>query len=443
MSNIKKVIIISIVLLVIILLILGIVLLITINKNVPDEIPREPIEIDTSLHKVTDKSDFFTVKTCINKFYSYLYNNESDEYKIMDEETMKFVEQQNNKRAEAIYSMLDNEYIEYKNINKDNIFDIITRTNKSNIQISEMLVSQRDANTAVYFVYGILQDEKTKKNTDFKIMIKVDMKNETFKVLLQDYMEAKFNNIIIGQKLNIPDFSDISNDMYNIFDYQIVSEEDYVNHIFNEFKYNLMYDNQMLYNKLELEYAKKRFANFNEFDEYIKNNIRNFVTMKLDKYQKNQFDNYTQYVLIDQNGNYYIFNEKAVMDYKVILDTYTIDLPQFIEKYNNSSDAEKVLLNIQKVFEAINTGDYRYVYNKLDATFKQNNFPTEDAFEAYVKQNFYKNNSIGYSNYKTSGDLHVYEISIKDKNNETSPTKTKNFIMKLKEGTDFVMSFNI
>ena len=165
--------------------------------------------------------------------------------------------------------------------------------------------------------------------------------------------------------------------------------------------------------------------------------------MKLNAYQINEYENYTQYVCKDQNENYYIFNETGIMDYTVILDTYTIDLPQFIEKYNNSTDAEKVLLNIQKVFEAINHGDYGYVYDKLDNEFKQNNFPTETEFENYIKQNLYENNSISYGKYKTSGDLHIYDINIKNKDDENSITKTKNIIMRLEEGTDFVMSFNV
>lgn len=51
------------------------------------------------------------------------------------------------------------------------------------------------------------------------------------------------------------------------------------------------------------------------------------------------------------------------MNFTVILDTYTIDLPEFTEKYTKASDEEKVLLNIQKGFTAINDKDYRYVYN--------------------------------------------------------------------------------
>ena len=137
-----------------------------------------------------------------------------------------------------------------------------------------------------------------------------------------------------------------------------------------------------------------------------------------------------------------MFNENGVMDFKMILDTYTIDLPQFIEKYNQANDETKVALNLQKVFEAINDEDYNYVYNKLDDTFKQNNFPTLESFEEYVKNNFYSKNTITKANYTMENDMYVYGLNISNADNENEFI-TKEFIVKLEEETDFVMSFNI
>lgn len=214
----------------------------------------------------------------------------------------------------------------------------------------------------------------------------------------------------------------------------------------NDFKTDMIYNLEDAYDKLDAEYKEKKFPKIDDFKEYIDKQKERIMGISIDKYQiinEEGENNKYEYVITDKDGRYYIFNISAVMQYTVILDTYTLDLPQFIEKYNSSSDEEKVLLNIQKVFEAINDGDYRYVYNKLDPTFRQTNFPTEDSFATYVKQNFYENNSLSYSNYKTSGDLHIYEMKIKDKENEANPEKTKTFIMQLKEGTDFVMSFNV
>ena len=177
----------------------------------------------------------------------------------------------------------------------------------------------------------------------------------------------------------------------------------------------------------------------------MKNNEEKYSKLRLDKYQISKEDDYIKYVCIDQNGNYYIFtqNEDDLVGYNIILDTYTIDLPEFIEKYNSVEENEKVLLNIQKIFLAINSGDYNYVYNKLDNTFKSNNFPTLSQFEEYAKQNFYANNKVSYGKYQKNGEVYVYNIQISDADNLQQAIIRKTFVMQLKEGTDFVMSFSV
>ena len=79
------------------------------------------------------------------------------------------------------------------------------------------------------------------------------------------------------------------------------------------------------------------------------------------------------------------------------------------------------------------------MYSKLDETFKKSNFSSEDAFKKYAEQNF-GNKRLEYESSKQEGDLYISDITIKE--NETSIAQKK-IIMKLLDGTDFVMSFNI
>jgi hypothetical protein len=54
------------------------------------------------------------------------------------------------------------------------------------------------------------------------------------------------------------------------------------------------------------------------------------------------------------------------MDYKLILDEYTIDLPEFTEKYKKAAPQEKVGMNIEKIISAINNKDYgKYRFNQV------------------------------------------------------------------------------
>ena len=213
-----------------------------------------------------------------------------------------------------------------------------------------------------------------------------------------------------------------------------------------DIKTDLLYNTEDAYEKLNIEYKQEKFPTLESFQKYVEENRDRINSITISSYQRfareDGKDGY-QLVVIDTNNNYYIFNITAVMQYDVILDIYTVDIPMFIEQYNEASDAEKTIFNLQKVFSAINNKDYQYVYNKLDSTFKQNNFPTLVDFETYAENTFYDNNSVGYTNYQTSGNLHIYELKITDKSNATSQAITKNFIMQLLDGTDFVMSFSV
>lgn len=441
--NIKKIIILLTVLLIIILITLVILIIYGKYEKKYEYDPQTnniPIEVVSSLKKVNIRNNYYMVKSCVEKFYQYLTKTNINEYRIIDEETQEYEEKV---KKQAIYDMLDEKYIQFKDITVDNIFEQIQLIEESTVIIEEMYVSQQDENMSGYIVYGKLRNNNTKENTDFQLLIEVDMLNRTFGVIMQDYITTNIGKIEEGSTLNFELEAAIEKNTYNTFNYKNITEETYITDIFNQYKDNMMNDYEKAYKKLDEEYSKKRFVTYQEFENYAKNRARESLEMQLSKYQVTNYEGYTQYTCIDENNNYYIFYVTDIMQYTVLLDTYTINLPQFTEKYNNASDSEKVLLNIQKIFSAINDGDYNYVYNKLDSTFKQNNFPTLESFSNYIKQNFYENNSIGYSNYQTSGNLHIYEISIKDKNNEANPTITKNFIMQLKDGTDFVMSFNV
>ena len=441
--NKKKIIILLLILLTLILVLLLIVTMYgNYEKKYEYDKPSDniPVEIVSTIEEVKVRNNYYAARSCVEKFYQYCTKINTDNYKIVDEETIGAEE---TIRKQAVYEMLDERYIKYKNITEQNIFEQIPTIEESTINIEEMYMSQKNVDISAYIVYGELKNNKTGEKRNFNILVEMDMLNRTFNIILQDYIDKNIGEILQGKNLNfeLPDI--IEKNTYNIFDYKNISDEDYITDIFNEFKDYMMNDYECAYKRLDEEYSKKRFTSYEEFENYANNSDRKSLEMQLDKYQITNKNEYTQYTCIDQNNKYYIFYVTGIMDYTVILDTYTIDLPEFTEKYNNASDAEKVLMNIQRVFDAINDKDYRYVYNKLDATFRQNNFPTEADFENYIKQNFYENNTIAYSNYKTSGDLHIYEISIKDKNNENNKAKTKNFIMQLKEGTDFVMSFNV
>ena len=426
----KKFILILIVLL--ILLLIAMVILLKCFKvreekyvaDPPIEIPQR--EIETNLSKVTNVSNYYAVKSCVDKFYTYY--------------AMSF---ENNSYSENLYNILDTEYLTFKNITKDNILKQLPKINNSVIDIENMYVSEEQNDMYIYIVDGALRETITSQITNFRIMINIDSSNRTFSVLLDDYIKSKYPKLNLNDKLTVNVSSIPIKGTDNLYEFNNISESTYVSDLFSKYKEEILFNTNFAYDNLDEEYRNKRFGSLEEFNKYVKSNVKNNVTMKVSKYNKTVNDGITQYVCLDQNGREYIFKETAVMDYKMILDTYTIDLPEFVEKYNNAQDNQKVLMNIQKVFEAINAGDYKYVYSKLDDTFKQNNYAQLSNFEQYVKNNLYVNNTVGYKDYQKNGYIYVYNIQLTDATGVNSKIIKMKVVMALQQGTDFVLSFSI
>lgn len=423
-------------------LILCIVLLIFLNRERNNqenmELENDIIYSDKIEESVMEKREnlesYYILEQCVYAYLDSINVNNSSYYGYnKNNEYVKITDENN-----IIYNLLSKEYIENNNIVAGNLDNYIDKLEKKVFYIPLKTKFIESDNLYKYAVYGYITDIYNEYIKDILIIVNLDFNNSTFSI------EPVQENINIENiELDVNKLESIEENENNKFSYIQVNEETISSKYLDYYKKMLLSNVNEAYERLNEDYKKNKFKSIELFKEYIKNNRDEILSASLNKYQVNKFDDYTQYICIDQNNNYYIFKETDLQQYTVILDTYNIDLPQFTEKYNSSTNAEKVLLNIQKVFEAINDGDYNYVYNKLDSTFKQNNFPTLDSFETYIKQNFYQNNSIGYSNYQTSGDLHIYEISITNSDDENSKVITKNFIMQLKDGTDFVMSFNV
>lgn len=427
----RKKLMIIILILIVILLILSIFLIKQIENynstdyNTNTEFEQQIIyETSREMKEETNRNKYYAVSNIVKTYMRSINNLNKEE--IEDSTT-------------ALYSILDKNYISEFNINEEyikNKFNIYTYNEK--VYIDNMYELEINASINIFIIYG------TTINTQesFVLMVKTDSQNNTFSIFPDEYIQKYgYSNKSDANEINIDD-SQIEKNNYNSFEYTNVSNEQMIIYYFEDIK-NKVFEDNGLYNLLDKNYLEKKFENIDEFNIYLDKMKSEIMQRNIVNFQVNNYDGYNQYVLIDQKGDYYIVNETAVMQYTVILDTYTIDLPQFIEQYNNATDAEKVLMNIQKVFAAINDGDYNYVYNKLDNTFKQNNFPTLENFETYIKENLYENNSISYTNYQTNANLHIYEINIKNADVENSSVITKNFIMQLLDGTDFVMSFNV
>lgn len=443
----KKKVVIVIVVLLILLIIIGVIIVfkinkLSINKNIINELETNTV-IEESIETVSDYNLFYTIETLIQKYETFLHLNYEQQLNELNQPSVAAVYgiTTQEEKSNAIINLLDNEFIKEYKINTGNVIEILGQyTNGVEVKIMKMnILKSINKNVSAYSVSTEITNVEDREKISAMFIVKLDNINTTFSIypiINNEYSsldEINVDNTIEKIEKN-------SNNIYVLMEY---NESQVATKYFQEYKNLMLSNSKDAYNKLDEEYKNKRFGSVENFIEYVNNKTKYIENSQIMKYQVEEKDDYKEYTCMLTDGKYWIIRESKPANYTVILDTYTIDLPQFIEKYNSSTDAEKVLLNVQKVFEAINDGDYRYVYNKLDPTFRQNNFPTETDFKNYIKQNFYTSNNFEFSNYKSSGNLHIYDISFTDKNNASSEKKTKNFIMQLKEGTDFVMSFNV
>lgn len=430
MNNIKK----SIIVILVIIIILAIII-ISILKKYEDK-PHEEFSmpygderiIQKEITRVNKNIDYYSIKLIAQSYLESIISQDTD----------------------TLYNILDLDTMKQENINKD---DIITKLDNTIIKedndiehyrfiIEDMYLSESDGNIVTYFVYVKVINSKSEKVMPTSFMVETDIENDTYYILPYEYMYNKgYLNIEEGKeyKTNI---TKIENNSYNEIEYDEPDEYTIILNLMSKLTDELVYDLDNSYNLFSDEYKKAKFDTLDEYKKYMKKNIRYIISSSIEKYQINEFDEYTEYICIDQYGNYYIFKETGVMNYTLQLDTYTIDSQEFIEKYNKGSEQLKVGMNLEKIFQALNRKDYEYIYKKLHNTFKTNNFPTLQSFEDYMEENFFDMNKIDYGKFEEKSGVYIYEVNITDATEIEENTIEKSFIVQLNEGTDFAISFN-
>lgn len=372
---------------------------------------------------VDDRNMFFVVKNIVKTYLTSIGRQEKSK----------------------LISFISTNYIKEENINVDNVLDKIKEedieyTDNYEFIINKIYFAEENDLINTYFIEMFYYNLNTNKKYETKLMVQLDPVNMTFQIIPYNYMKEKeYDKLNIGDSYNAT-VKEIANKKDNNYKLVPIPKNTMADRYFSTYVEYLKNDKEASYNLLDKEYREKRFGNINKYLEYIKKaDLENIVISKSQVYD---YDEYTKYVCIDTEGRYYIFNENSVMDYSIILDTYTLDLPEFLEKYNSTNEQGKVLLNIQKFMDAINSYDYSYAYNCLSNGFKTNYFKTEQQFEEYIKTNFYKKNNVSYESLEEQSGLYKYKLKITNKENE-SESITKTFIVKLNDGTDFEMSFNV
>lgn len=443
MEKSKKVLIILLILLIMIgIIVFALIQLEQANKSKTENDISQVEDIQgKSFEEIKDYKTYFSVKEVINNYITYMKQINGDEYVDTSRLNMtkaEVAEAMQEDGLDAIKSILDDDY--KKNVSDNSIIQIQNQYKQNGTYDKEVTYSLNIDNVYECQLTNniiITLAEAKLNGKELNVLVKFDNKNNTYSMFLDDYVSKyNYNKNMDKKDFNISKNEIIKNSYNN--NIKVDDSEVYViTQYFSDFRMKMLNDTEVAYRELDSDYAQKKFGDYSNFQNYINENKESITYAGINKYQIVENSDNKEYICIDENGKYYIFVESGIGKYTVVLDTYTIDLPEFLTKYNSSNERIKVGMNIQKVFDAINDKDYEFVYNKLDSSFKQNNFKTLSEFKDYAEKNFV-GKQLKYDECQQQGSIYVFNITITDGTNQTG----KNVIMKLLDGTDFVMSFN-
>lgn len=425
MSSLKKIVILLIIC-IIIIIILAIILLFQLQSPEMKQEDTTLLIDNVSISSVKDYELFSNVEKCVEKYINAVVDQ--------DEKKINGILDDNYKKTE---SNKNRDYESYKTFSAKKMY-------------------HREENYTIntFYIYGFVNKEKTirqnyDKNTynkdELYAIVRIDMLNKTYTIIPDADQWFSIENGEVSIKKELNKVEDIKKNDYNAYIEFEKTEQDKLLAYFSDYLNNQLYNQELAYTYLEKEYSKKRFhQDIREYIAYCNNDLfakeKNLTSYSLD----NQNDNYTIYTCKDQYNNVYIFKEKGVMDYTVQLDNYSLENTNFNEKYKNASNRDKGILNVDKFFKMINMTDYKAAYAVLDETFKQNNFKTELDFENYMHSNLFRYNQVNYQEYSDKiTDILTFKLSLTDATAKEDRQIAFNIVMKLVEGNNFTMSFEI
>lgn len=428
-----------IIILLVVLLIVTVIISIILNKtnNSKNDYSLDSVNIGDYIEfDETGKDKVEYEKNC-NTYYTII--------SIID----RYIEAISLKDSKKIIDMYDSKYINDHNINGNNILEFVEIKNLDTslgyyeFEPNQIYSVNRDYVT-VHFVYGNYYNVVDMEKKELNLMIELDSVNQVFNIYNYQYIKDNgYDKLKIGDLVNF-DIDKIEDRVNNKFEYLKVSNEEMAQNYINSYKNKLIYDKKTAYNMLSEEYSRVKFKNIEDFEQYVENKKIEYFTATIKEYKVEISENGGKiYICKDEKDNYYYFMEEdGVLMYKAVLDNYVIPNEEFIKQYNKMSEQEKVIVNIKKLILGINDKSYYYLYNLLSTEFKQNYFKSQESFENYIKENFFENNEATYGNFEEQNGIYIYNIKIINADNENESIE-KTIIMKLNEGTNFEMSFNV
>ncbi len=396
--------------------------------------------ITETLQEVYTRDYYYIVKNIINNYMDYVIQYNSDTYYSRAEGEVEITEEDRQAYLDIIYNFYDKEYMEKNSINENNLIEEITQyKNVDDFEINKMYYQDIGNGATLYVSQIDLLNESKYTGTSTTIAMKIDNYNGTFAIIPGE----AYKDVSIGESIQYSDMS-IDKNLYNQYRYKKIDDLQVVEDLYKKYINVMLYNKEQAYDLFDEEYRNKRFGDYDTFSKYVDNNLKEIAETSFEQYLVNTYDGYKEYVCKDQYENLYIFNETAVMDVTMQLDTYTLENQKFTETYNSASQQMKVQMNVDKWMQMLNCRDYKSAFEVLDETFRTTYFQNNvDVFEQIMREKYPGHYEIEFTDYSEETGIPIITFMMTEISGKNTIQIEQNVYMQLKEGTDFVMSFNV
>lgn len=255
---------------VIIIIIVSLILLININRTKEFESAEDIIYKDSE--EVTNRTIFYKVNNCINKYINYIKLDNKEAYEEINSNTKASM---------------------YENIN---VFH------------SEQMYSVDKMVNLTVFVKGNLRSNS--KEQEKYYVVNLDYNNDTF--VIEDSSLEEFTNATNNQINTIyEDEISIKKGQYNQTPNNNITDLSIIKIYFDDYKFNAINKPEEAFKLLDTQYKKIKFDNnVNAYKQYIKDNIDVLQDANIVKHGVTTLENGNkQYIVIDNFDNYYKFTE--------------------------------------------------------------------------------------------------------------------------------------
>lgn len=304
---------------IILILIFLIILLLKANSNSnkkfgDDPEPEEAIEYNNQvkykLRKIDNITEYYTVKTIINKYYLYyarVFGGDMDDM-LLDEKI---------DYAEVLLSLYSRDYISQNGLTTENLKEKLPEIKDKKVELYETYYIYDLERIKVFFVRGKLVDNETKNTSDFELKVIEDMENQTFEIIPED---IDFESMKVNEETGFDFNINIDNRKYNIFENAKVSYDDYAKDLFERVRNMMLYDRETAYGLLDNS-PSNLFKSYDELNEYVTNNYQKIYLLTYSGYTNSMNNGNLEYICYDTNTEYRIvFHLKSIMEF-----TYSIE----------------------------------------------------------------------------------------------------------------------